>query len=106
MNTITNVINDLKAEMNSDHLQKVASETKKETEVSLDDLGLTVNKSNITSESLQKIASEINKVDSLEEMVKVAEEAGNTDIASLVKIANTIGDKIADRVIDRISTKG
>ena len=55
-----------------------------------------------TSENLEKIASVLDRTPTIEELIKVAEEAGNSDIANLVKIADSLGDRIAERIIDRI----
>jgi len=81
------------------NLQKEASE---KNTAELDDLNLEVEAVNKVSQSIEKIASELDKVDSLSGLIKVAEEAGNTDIANLVKIADVLGDKIASKVIKAI----
>ena len=81
------------------NLQKEASEKKA---VELDDLNLEIETVNKVSQSIEKIATEIDKVNSLDGLIKVAEEAGNTDIANLVKIADVLGDKIANKVIEAI----
>jgi len=104
MNTLDSIIQELKQEVNKD-IQKEASiktETNQE-DISLEDLGLQISSSQKVSENLQKIASQIDGLNSIDEIVKVAEEIGNNDIAALVKIADTIGDRIADRVISRLS---
>ena len=101
---IEELIQDVKQSIHSEAIQKEASEIKEvNQDVDLSDLGLDIQTRLQPSEALQKIASELNTINTMDELVKVAEEAGNADLANLVKIAEVIGDKIADRVISRIN---
>lgn len=101
---IKDIIADLKEEIENP-MAKVASQEAQEPsveDVDLSDLGFEITTKQQVSEGLQKIASALDKTDTLEELVKVAEEAGNTDIADLVKIADAIADRIALRVVEQI----
>ena len=101
---IEELIQDVKQSIHTEEIQKEASEIKDTKQnVDLSDLGLDIQSNLQPSEALQKIASELETVNTMDELVKVAEEAGNADLANLVKIAEVIGDKIADRVISRIN---
>lgn len=106
MTRIDDIIAELKQEKNPLMDKEASENTPQEIDVSLEDLDLGIKKEQPISEGLQKIASSLDSVNKMEDLVKVAEEANNTDIANLTKIANTIGDMIADRVISRINTKG
>ena len=101
---IEELIQDVKQSIHTEEIQKEASEIKDTKQnVDLSDLGLDIQSNLQPSEALQKIASELETVNTMDELVKVAEEAGNADLANLVKIAEVIGDKIADRVISKIN---
>ena len=101
---IEELIQDVKQSIHTEEISKEASEIKEvNQDVDLSDLGLDIQSRLQPSEALQKIASELDTVHTIDELVKVAEEAGNADLANLVKIAEVIGDKIADRVISRIN---
>ena len=101
---IDELIQDVKQSIHNEDIQKEASEIKNNVQdVDLSDLGLDIQSSLQPSEALKKIASELDTIGTVDELVKVAEEAGNADLANLVKIAEVIGDKIADRVISRIN---
>ena len=104
--SIQDVISDLKEEIQNP-MNKIANEQDANSpeDVDLSDLGFEIKTKQQTSESLQKIASALDKTDTLEELVKVAEEAGNTDIADLVKIADAIADRIALRIVEKINLK-
>lgn len=106
MNRIDDIIAELKQERNPLMDKEAAEKTPVPTDVSLDDLELQIQRNIPVSEGLQKIAGALDNVSNVEDLVKIAEEANNTDIANLTKIADTIGDMIADRVISRINTKG
>jgi len=104
--SIKDVISDIKQDINAKKMEKTAGlvQETKEEDVNLEDLGIKISKIDGMQEGITKVASALNKIDSMEELIKVAEEAGQTDIANLVKIADVIGDKIADRVIAKIKT--
>lgn len=102
--TIDNILQELKQEMNTDKtIQKTATQTPNNEDVSLEDLGIVISPVEQISENLQKIASAVEKTSTIEELVKVAEKANNTDLTSLVKIADKIADRIADKIIDRLA---
>jgi len=104
--SIKDIIADVKQDIQTKKMEKTASVAPQEpAEVNLEDLGLDIVNPTKTQEGITKIASALNEVNSLDELVKVAEEAGQTEIADLIKIADAIGDRIADRVISRLQQK-
>jgi predicted ribosome quality control (RQC) complex YloA/Tae2 family protein len=102
---INELVANIKQEISAKSTQNTQEEFKKQasTQDELDDLNLQLEVKNQVSENLEKVASKIQKADSLEELVKIAEEMGNSDISNLIKIADTLGDRIADKVISRIA---
>jgi len=58
---------------------------------------------NDVSESLTKIAGHIDQTSSLEELVKIAEQTGNSDVGNLIKLADSIADRITDRIVSKLS---
>jgi len=61
---------------------------------------------NHISANLEKIASTLDKTNTVDELVKLAEEAGNSDISNLVKIAEALSERIADKVIKTLENRG
>ena len=102
---IKDLVQNLKEEIQVKKIEKTASEQNQQNiaDVDLSDLGIEVISANKISNSLEKIAHSLNSINSMDSLIKVAEEAGNTDLAHIVKIAETIGDKIADRIIAKLN---
>lgn len=104
--SIESIIQDVKKDLSENKLEKqAAANAPVEDDINLDDLGLDIATPNRVSESLTKVASQLDQINTLGELEKVAQEAGNSDLSSLIKIADFLSDKIADGIISRLEEK-
>jgi len=108
-NSYQELIKELEEEVvnNDNHtsynLQKEASKNNDSDQDILDDLNLKIEEIEVqTSKNIEKIASKLEEVDSINEIAKVAEELGDSDIANIVKVADVLSDVIADKVIEKV----
>jgi len=53
------------------------------------------------SETLEKVASQMEQATTPEDIIKIAEEAGNSDLAYISTIATTLGDAIFEQLDNR-----
>ena len=114
MSSYKDLINSIKQELetqnnNTQTLQKEASISNQESSPNddiLSDLNVDIVPKQVVHDAsvgLEKIAQQIDKTNSISELVKIAEETGNSDIGNLIKLADAIGDRIADRVLQKLS---
>jgi len=82
-------------------LEKTASEANS-TAVELE--AETGRKLELSSE-LEKIASDMEHAESVDEIIKIAEEYGNSDIGNLAVLARSIADVVVEDISERLSDK-
>lgn len=101
MNRIDEFLSQLEQPKRITGLQKEAASAEAGN---IDDLGIEgISFTAKTSENLEKIATALSKrATTTEDLIKLAEEAGNSDIGNLVKIADALAERIAERAIERI----
>jgi len=85
---------------NEPELSKVASEAEDMAAILANSIGLDT--MSIASQ-LQKTASDMSEAESLEEIVKIASDLGNTDLANISTIANKITDVVCAQIESRTS---
>lgn len=54
------------------------------------------------SAELEKVASDMNDATSVDDIIKIAQESGNEDLANIAKIADSFADVIVARVEDQL----
>jgi len=101
MNRIDEFLSQLEQPKRISGLQKEAASA---DAGNIEDLGIEgISFTKKTSENLEKIATALSKrTTTTEDLIKLAEEAGNSDIGNLVKIADALAERIAERAISRI----
>ena len=104
MSSYKDLINSIKQEMGGQDNNGTATSIQKEasyfdktsstvsTENILSDLEIDLVPKQIVHEAsvgLEKIAQQIDKANSMEELIKIAEQSGNNDVANLIKLSET-----------------
>jgi DNA-binding transcriptional regulator GbsR (MarR family) len=84
--------------ISGDYVTKEAEEAQEVAKGVEDDIGRDLE----LSQELEKIASEMSDAESTEDIVKIAEKYGNSDIGNLAVLARSIADVVVEDIQSRL----
>jgi hypothetical protein len=96
----TSGLTKIASRLKGDFIDQTADDLTKVAEEIAEDMGV---ESLPLSKELEKVASEMEAAESTDEIIKIAESLGNSDLAYISKIASSLADAIVEDLENRFS---